>query len=114
MIKPYYSYGLLAGYGYAYDESERDRDGESIAFVDQTQHALRFGVTGNFGVEWFVNSSISLLAEYGVDLYYRYSMNDRNTISYNVDGEPVNEQKSVRHELVLNPQTVRFGISAYF
>ena len=50
MIKPYYSYGLLAGYGYAYDESERDRDGESIAFVDQTQHALRFGVTGNFGL----------------------------------------------------------------
>ncbi len=65
----------------------------------------RAAVHCNIGVEWFTASSISFLAEYGIDLYYLYSNSDGMRESYNMDGELTGEQESSAsgHGLLLIP-----------
>ncbi len=118
-IRPYFSYGALAGYSYEYSESKDYLVQQESAVLrnerEITQHGVRVGVTANYGVEWFATSSISFLAEYGADLYYRYS-NLESVQTYNVGGEQELERRRSgnMHALFLSPRSVRFGISAYF
>ncbi|MGM0739155.1 MAG: hypothetical protein ACQETM_08375 [Bacteroidota bacterium] len=119
-IRPYFSYGALAGYSYEYSESKAYSGQQEPAILsnmrENTQHGARAGVTVNYGVEWFATSSISFLAEYGADLYYRYSNLESVQDTYNVGGEQEMERRSsgIKHGLFLSPRPVRFGLSAYF
>ena len=120
VIRPYFSYGALAGYSYEFSESKAYSGQQESAVLrnerENTQHGVSMGVTANYGVEWFATSSISFLAEYGADLFYRYSNVESVQDTYNVVGEQEMERKSsgTMHELLLSPRSVRFGISAYF
>lgn len=80
------------------------------------------GVEGVLGMEWFLNSNISIFAEYSLSALFRYTKTNGKTTGTGFKGET----NSVRKDFIINfpvnvskrvkssPNTVRFGLSAYF
>ena len=70
--KLFYGFGPLVGFTHNFSESDNLRPSQRLSGSETSTHTWELGLTGVFGVEWFAASNISLLAEYGSDIYYRY------------------------------------------
>ena len=109
----YYGVGPTFAYSHTkdYQVVEDPIDGDSRS-NDRRRTSWHAGMSSVIGIEWFPRSNISLLAEYGVSLYYertrytietRYSPQERTTKTEdNTDG------------FVLAGSSVKFGLSVYF
>lgn len=81
--------------------SEGFRNAEDI----DTDMSWVAGLSGVVGAEWFVHPRISLLGEYNSSLLYRHG---RST------SEAAGQPERTRNSIILRPQGVRLGVSAYF
>lgn len=100
---------MLIQYNYLRPSSESNESSS----VDTTgkafyQYYLSFGFTGIIGIEWFPSKSISLHAEYGLSLEYKYSWD----IDQYYTGENRLEIKRWKYSIYNNP--IKLGISIYF
>lgn len=98
-IEPYYGVGPRLSY---FRDSREEPSGSS-----QTQTEFRMGITGVAGVEWFVWSNVSFLAEYTTTFEYVTQGQTRVPAA----GAEINESRTYWY---LRGGGVRFGISAYF
>lgn len=97
-VKFYFGYGPTLSYGYRKAQIEQENGTKQ----EVTTNRYAIGALGYAGVEWFFLDSMSLHAEYGASIRYRYTNSDHNTYESNTKG------------LHLGGDGVKFGISVYF
>jgi hypothetical protein len=87
------------------------RDSENSEHVSQSyySHKLIVGLRGNWGVEWFISNSISLIAEYGAAIEFSNRFAETEGWSY----LPAPEEYAI-DELRFHATPVNFGLSVYF
>jgi hypothetical protein len=68
------------------------------------------GIRGALGVEWFVASGVSLLAEYGTTLQYEYSKYEQ----LREQGGATDRREQISRELRVLADAVKLGVSVYF
>jgi opacity protein-like surface antigen len=73
------------------------------------------GIVLAFGVEYFINKTLSLTAEYGSSLLYNDVQSDRIRYEDDIGGERYRMDTSIAYkEYHFAAQPVKFGISVYF
>jgi hypothetical protein len=70
------------------------------------------GTSGVIGVEWFLRHNVSLLAEYGIFLDYRWENRENSSSRY--PGEQISDEDYSLHGFGVRGRPVKFGISVYF
>lgn len=132
-IKPYWGYGPMVNYSYS--ESRTSRESENPREVNernetslsttlqrQERRTWAWGAQGVFGVEWFMHSQISLLAEYRLRAEYVVFRTERTSSTSQEDRR--NDERFVRltqrtdtlrtNGWRIAGEAVRFGVSVYF
>jgi len=81
--------------------------------VDRKQYGI--GISTAYGVEWFFHNHMSLLAEYGFEIYYYQLTYETELIRLWPEApDIVEKRKSKENGWVLNSSSLKFGISIYF
>ena len=101
--------GIGPKLNFSYDNFEKS-DGNT---PKNTHTSWGIGVSGMFGVEWFVKPNISLLAEYGSSVVYSKSKN-KETHIYSGDGTTEREYERTYTGYQFRSDGVKFGVSIYF
>ena len=126
-INPKNLINFFAGGGLIYGYNSNDMTGERINYrldtLSSTEKTKRFtnshkyGVTLSTGIEWFVNSYISLHAEYNTQLYLSETKGNEERTRKNFSA-PILISKvytdSDRNDFIINSYSVKFGLSVYF
>lgn len=99
-LKMYWGVGPTARFG-------RSKQEPGSGGTETRQWTVAGGAEGRLGVEWFVQSQISLTAEYGAGLEY-----ERHVQTTDLEGD--REQKLTETRFALGARPVRFGVSVYF
>ncbi len=114
-IYPYVGIGPILQYSYADDNQlENDYLDGPMEYELRTKYKMdRFGIGASavLGIEWFVLSNVSIIAEYNNSLIY-YTVDDEQTYQYE-DGETLEISQSYS-ELNLSDGPVMLGVSFYF
>ena len=71
-----------------------------------------FGISGALGAEWFFLRRVSIFAEYGIELEYRYT--DRKMTGTSRDEGSQTEDKAHTNTFDLDLKTSKIGLSVYF
>ena len=110
----YYGYGPSISYSQSYDEYETDLNSEPPEFYMQERSTSLFeaGLTAVAGVEWGLNSFLTLHAEYRSSFSYRLQTSDQNYSSEDHAGD--HERTSKINQFRFSSDGVRFGLSVYF
>ncbi|UCG53342.1 MAG: hypothetical protein JSW58_07255 [Candidatus Latescibacterota bacterium] len=103
-VKLLFGGGPLVSFSNADTEAARE-----IGSVRSESTSWATGISGLVGVEWFAASRISLHAEYGVELLYRYTKSSSEARTAN----PTHTEQT-RHMGDFQARGVSFGLSAYF
>lgn len=104
----------------SYDYRNTVRDETNIigdrSEITSKRTTFGLGLSGVLGVEWFINHSLSLSAEYQSELVYQWSNTDNAIISTPVGGETASIRKTEirQNTLRFTSQGVMFGLSVYF
>lgn len=104
-------YGLGPTLTYDYRKSKSFSSSSSVLSQTRTDRSWRVGGKIILGVEWFAGKSISLNAEYGTSLLYRYR---KYTTEILYASGTVRGSESKSNTFQLAPSSVRLGLSAYF
>lgn len=88
-----------------YQQNERSAESGT---QEQEQETVAVGALGLLGVEWFVRSNLSLLAEYRIDLEYA-----RTTVT-NSNDSPAPDAEIEETRFSFGGRGARVGISVYF
>ena len=106
-IHVYLGIGPMGGYNYSYDE--RDGPFIDIPQLDITEsRTWTVGINILSGVEYYVNKSISFMAEYGLDIEYEKILSGKNK---NPDRTLYRYGEYYLYRIAAIP--VKFGISLY-
>jgi len=109
--KFFWGIGPRVDYSYSKDDYKTVDSGSTLQDRKTRTTSWGVGLSGVLGVEWFANSSISLLAEYGSSALYTYSKRTQDE-SIGPSSGPHVEQKS--RTFTFSPSSVKFGLSVYF
>lgn len=107
-------YGLGPKASFSHEKTTEERQSPTRKSTRET-FSWSVGVSGVLGVEWFPTRSISLLAEYGSDLQYKWQKRTNKqlgTFSYDTTVLYVHEEKS--KSFSLGTSSVKIGLSVYF
>jgi opacity protein-like surface antigen len=115
-INPYVGIGPTIGFS----RNKTEASGTTYytdATIESTSSDRRYTLTGGIasavGVEWFVSKSLSLTAEYGVQLVYVYTDRDSSSRSTRIteDSTSVNSSDgaTISREFALDSRPVKFG-----
>lgn len=101
---------LLFGFGPLFTFSNGDAEvTRETGSVKTESTAWMAGVSGLVGAEWFATDTISLHAEYGIEMTYRWT---KATSTTNTTSTLSSE--TTRHTGNIHARGVLFGLSAYF
>ncbi len=103
-------YGFGPQIGYFRDTRELSVESEFNNLDKDYRWSLSGGIRGALGVEWFVASGVSLLAEYGTALQYEYSEYEQ----LREQGESTDRREQISREIRVLADAVRLGVSVYF
>ena len=108
----YYGFGPKLGYHANHDESHQSEPVTYSHASEHSMHAFEAGLVGVSGVEWALNSFLSLHAEYKCSLYYLFRVEE----SMHLEPDPAqnHESKGENHFWLFRSEGVRFGLSVYF
>ncbi len=107
------SISMFYGCGIDYSTSLRNSKNyleDKRTYYDYSYYGI--GMSLHIGVEWFVNSNIGILAEYGTGLLY-----SSREVNYKQFYETTNDldiKKESSTKFSFSPQNIKFGISVYF
>lgn len=117
-IKPYWGAGPFIQYGHF----KRDKNGQNDLTMDRfvenrDRSDWEFGVSTLIGVEWFVTSKISLLAEYGIS--FAHFAIDTREVTRQIPNDPAlaelrTENQNNSDGFIIRALPVRFGLSVYW
>jgi len=109
-LKLFYGFGPFGGYSYS-KSTNRSTSGSNWTVGFNKAKTWSVGVGGIMGVEWFFSENMSLLAEYGSSLGYRWNKSTRTT-NYSTGTNRADEGTSKTWDF--DAEAVKFGLSAYF
>ena len=107
-------YGLGPKASFSHEKTTEERQSRT-RWTSSERYSWSVGVTGVLGVEWFPTRSISLLAEYGSDIQYKWQKRKNKSLRTYPDDATVlyiSEDKS--KSFSLGTSLVKVGLSVYF
>ncbi len=109
----FYGLGPLASFGH--DKSAQEDLRPWTRTTSTETYSWSVGVAGVLGVEWFPTRSISLLAEYGSDMRYKWEERKVESSRTYPDGTTIGQVSEDKSKgLSLSTTSVKVGLSVYF
>ena len=109
-VSLFYGFGPSAGYTYSKNKSTSKTPTSNRLSITKTK-TFDVGLVGVLGVEWFFSKNMSLLGEYGADIIYLWSKNERTQTNPNGD---ITYSKGTSKRFDFDNILVKFGLSVYF
>ncbi|MFH1891142.1 MAG: hypothetical protein ABIK83_00490 [Candidatus Zixiibacteriota bacterium] len=120
----YYGYGPMIGYSLSDNQTEsvfiRENLISRVTALDR-QYVLSGGGIAIIGVDWFVTDGLSLSAEYGLSLIYRYLDNiyrydyiRRDSETGDIVAQDSSQRDDFERGVLVQSLPVKFGLSVYF
>ena len=119
VIKLYFGAGPLIFY------SRNKTDTENIDTLYQAQGSIYdyrvdrkrygFGISTVYGIEWFFHKQMSLLGEYGFEIYYYNDKYETERLRLQPGmANSIEIRETKENGWILNSSAVKFGLSVYF
>ncbi len=86
--------------------------GQRRTSVEYNSTQWAFGLSGAIGAEWFLSTRVSLVAEYGISLEYRYYTRESNAVSYYYE-ESYSRNKYHNNSFDLDLRESKIALSVY-
>lgn len=81
--------------------------------VERKRYGL--GISTVYGIEWFFHKQMSLLGEYGFEIYYYNDKSEIERIRLQPGiADTIEKRRSKDNGWILNSSAVKFGLSVYF
>ncbi|TET96288.1 MAG: hypothetical protein E3J26_01445 [Candidatus Zixiibacteriota bacterium] len=107
-------YGLGPQASFGHNKSTREYPSPT-RWTSFESYSWSLGITGVLGVEWFPTRSISLLAEYGSDIQYKWQKSkDKSLRTYPDDTTALYVSENKSKSFSLGTSSVKVGLSVYF
>ena len=120
-INFFFGGGLLFGFSKSNSENSNDdfiRDTlYSVRKTISDQTSNRYGLNLLAGVEWFVNSFISIHAEYDTQFYYSKNNGESKSVSTYLNDSTrdlIRTAENSNERFSIDSYSVKFGLSVYF